>query len=198
MLFKRRSAPSLAERVRVSLWPRRNWRRSARYIILRIWRLPCSTHRIALGCAVGVFVIFTPFFGGQLIMCAVLAWMLRASILASFLASFAGNPLTYPLIWVSTYHLGELMLGGAGSFHLVELQHKAAMLGQSLQGGSPRAVLIALEGLWPILKPMAIGSLPLGGLAAAVVYGAVRWLLTVSRAAKLQRRLSLRAASVSA
>jgi uncharacterized protein (DUF2062 family) len=197
MLFRRRSAPTFAERIRVSLWPRRNWRRSLRYIVLRIKRLPFSPHRIALGCAVGVFVIFTPFLGGQLIMCAVLAWMLRASIVASFLASFAGNPLTYPVIWVGTYYVGQIMLGDTGSFRLAELQHRAASLADALRDVSPRAVLIALEALWPILKPMAVGSLALGGIAAAVTYAGIWRLIRASRAARLRRKLRLQAAAVS-
>lgn len=196
MLFRRRSAPSLAERVRVSLWPRRNWRRSIRYILLRIKRLPSSSHRIALGCAVGVFVIFTPFLGGQLVMCAALAWMLRASIVASFLASFAGNPLTYPPIWVATYYVGQIMLGDTGSFRLAELQTRAGSLGQAFHQTSPRAVVVALDALWPILKPMAVGSLPLGGVAAAVTYAGVWRLISMSRAAR--RRLRLRTAPISA
>ncbi len=197
MLFRRRRAPNLAERIRVSLWPRRSWRRSARYVLLRIKRLPFSSHRIALGCAVGVFAIFTPFLGAQLLMCAVFAWMLRASVLAAFLTSFAGNPLTYPLIWVSTYYVGQVMLADTGSFRLSELQNRATSLGEALHEASPRAVIVALEALWPILKPMVVGSLPLGGIAAVMTYAGVWWLTSISRAAQLRRRLQLRAAPVS-
>ena len=198
MLFRRRSAPSFAERFRVALWPRRNWYRSIRYILMRLKRLPSSPHRIAVGCATGVFAIFTPFLGGQLIMCAALAWMLRGSIIASFLGSFAGNPLTYPFIWVATYNVGQTMLGSTGSFRLGELQDKAAFLGDALHDASTRAILMALEALWPILKPMAVGALPLGGLAAAATYVSVRRLIRVSRAARQQRKLRLRTAAFSA
>ncbi len=190
MLFRRRRAPTLSERIRVSLWPRRNWRRSVRYILLRIKRLPFSSHRIALGCAVGIFAIFPPFLGAQLIMCAAFAWMLRASVLAAFLASFAGNPLTYPLIWFSTYRVGQVMLADTGSFRLAELQNRATSLGEAFQEASPRAVVFALEALWPILKPMVVGSLPLGGIAAVMTYAGVWWLISISRAARQRLRLS--------
>jgi len=186
MLFKSRQVPSLAERFRLALWPRRSWGRSIAYILLRLKRLPSSPHRIALGCAAGVFAVFTPFLGVQLILAGALALVLRGSVLASFLASFVGNPLTYPVIWFATFNLGNVLLGGTASAQLVDLRGKAGALGEGLMNGSPGAIATAAESLWPIVKPMAVGSLPLGGFAAAVAYVGVHRLISVSRAKRVR------------
>jgi len=187
MLFKSRRVPSFAERLRLALWPRRSWGRSIGYVLLRLKRLPSSPHRIALGCAAGVFAVFTPFLGVQLILAGMLALVLRGSIFASFLASFVGNPLTYPVIWFTTFNLGNVLLGGTASARLVDLRGKAEALGEGLMNVSPSAIATAAESLWPIVKPMAVGSIPLGGFAAAVAYVSVRRLIGASHARKRVR-----------
>jgi uncharacterized protein len=187
MLFKSERVPSVAERLRLGLWPRRGWGRSIRYVLLRLKRLPSSPHRIALGCAAGVFAVFTPFLGLQLILAAVVAFLMRGSIVASFLASFVGNPLTYPIIWFATFNLGNVLLGATASFRLVDLRSKAGALWDSLVHFSPDAIVKAAESLWPILKPMAVGSIPLGAFAAAAAYVGVRRLISASQARKLAR-----------
>ena len=187
MLFKSRQVPGFAERLRLALWPKRSWSRSARYILLRLKRLPSSPHRIALGCAAGVFAVFTPFLGVQLILAGILAVVMRGSVFASFLASFVGNPLTYPIIWFATFNLGNVLLGGTASAQLVDLRGKAGALGDGLMNASPGAIATAAESLWPIVKPMAVGSLPLGGFAAAVAYVGAHRLISASQARKRGR-----------
>src|SRR5687767_5331397 len=173
MLFKRRHPAGFVERVRVGLWPRRGLSRSVRYVLLRLKRLPSSPHSVAVGAAAGVFAVFTPFLGIQLIIAGVICIMLRASIIASLLASFVGNPLTYPVIWFATFTVGNAILGAETSLRIVDLQHRAAALWEGVGRLSPERVASALEGLWPLFKPMVIGSLPLGGLAAFATYLAV-------------------------
>jgi uncharacterized protein (DUF2062 family) len=174
MLFKRARRTGLGERLRLLLWPRRSWSRSARYVFLRLKRLPSSPHRIAVGAALGVFAVFTPFVGVQMIIAGVLAVLMRGSIVASFLASFVGNPLTYPIIWFATFNLGNVLLGGTATAQLVDLRARLEVFGDNIVSGSPRAMLDAFGTIWPILKPMAVGSLPLGILAAALAYVGVR------------------------
>ena len=187
MLFTSRRVPGFIERLRLALWPKRSWSRSGRYILLRLKRLPSSPHRIALGCAAGVFAVFTPFLGVQLILAGMLALVLRGSVFASFLASFVGNPLTYPIIWFATFNLGNVLLGGIASAQLVHLRDKAGALGEGFMNASPGAIATAAESLWPILKPMAVGSLPLGGFAAAAAYVSVHRLISISQARKRVR-----------
>ena len=112
MLFKRREAESFLERMRVHMWPRRSWSRSSRYVVYRLRRLSDTPHAVALGFAAGVFSAFTPFIGTHLVMAMLIAWIIGGSIVAAVLGTFLGNPLTYPLIWYVTYHVGNFMLGG--------------------------------------------------------------------------------------
>lgn len=187
MLFKSMRVLTVAERLRLALWPRRSWSRSIRYVLLRLKRLPSSPHKIALGCAAGVFAVFTPFLGVQLLLAGTLSLIFRGSVLASFLASFVGNPLTYPVIWFATFNLGNVLLGGTASAQLVDLRGKASALGDGVVALSPGAMATAAESLWPVLKPMVVGSVPLGGLAAAGAYVGVRRLIGVSQARKRAR-----------
>ncbi|ODR94237.1 hypothetical protein AUC69_03580 [Methyloceanibacter superfactus] len=154
MLFRRREAESFLARLRVHLWPRRSWSRSTRYVVHRVRRLSATPHAVALGFAAGVFVSATPFLGTHLIVAALIAWVIGGSMVAAVLGTFVGNPLTYPLFWVSTYEVGHLMLGGGD-------KQKAPI---DLWGGDFQS---SLDQLWPLVKPMTLGAFPVGiGLAA--------------------------------
>lgn len=159
MLFRRRDKAGLRERLRLWLWPRVSWLRSARYWLKRLLRLSATPHAIALGAAIGVFVSFTPFLGLQFALIVALALLLRANPLAGAISSFIANPLTFPLIWLATFQIGHLLLyGAAGAL--------PAMLGDDLLS-KPFAQL------GPVLLPMAVGALPLGLGAACIAYAAV-------------------------
>jgi len=177
MLFKRRDQLSPLMRLRLALWPARSFARSFRYMMLRLRRIPASPHSIALGCAAGVFAIFTPFLGFQMMLAALLALMFRGNVFASAVGTFAGNPLTYPVIWVSTFTVGNILAGNPANAEISGLPASAEALGRSLREASPDGVAIAVQGLWPILKPMAVGALPLGGLTSILIYFAVRHFL---------------------
>jgi len=174
MLFRRKKQLSPAMRLRQAVWPTRSFKRSFRYMELRLWRIQASPHSIALGCAVGVFAIFTPFLGFQMMLAALLALVFRASVFASAVGTFAGNPLTYPVIWISTFTVGNVFLDSSANAEISQLSTGAEALGRSLRDASADGVASAVEGLWPILKPMAVGSLPLGGLTAILTYFIVR------------------------
>lgn len=189
MLFRRRQSPGLIERARVALWPRRNLGRSLRYVMLRLKRLKSTPHRIAVGAGAGVFAIFTPFLGLQLLLAGLLSVVLRGSVVASLLSSFAGNPITYPVIWFATYSLGTALLGSQTALRIIDLQAKASALWEGMVRLSPERTSAALEGFWPLFKPMVIGSLPLGALAAFATYLTVR---NLAAAANERRRERLR------
>ncbi|HUW74129.1 MAG TPA: DUF2062 domain-containing protein [Methyloceanibacter sp.] len=158
MLFRRREAESFFERLRVHLWPRRSWSRSTRYIVHRVRRLSATPHAVALGFAAGVFVSATPFIGVHMLMSAALAWIIGGSIVAAILGTFVGNPLTYPLFWVSTFEVGRLMLGGASDKLRIDLS----------------SGIFQTDKLWPLLKPMTLGALPVGLVLATLSYVLVR------------------------
>jgi uncharacterized protein (DUF2062 family) len=163
-------------RLQHALWPTRSFRRSFRYMMLRLWRIQASPHSIALGCAAGVFAIFTPFLGFQMMLAALLALLFRGNVFASAVGTFAGNPLTYPLIWISTFTVGNVFLDSSANAGISQLSTGAEALGRSLREASTDGVASAVHSLWPVLKPMALGSLPLGGFTALLIYFIVRHL----------------------
>jgi uncharacterized protein len=160
MLFRRRVAESFPGRMRVHLWPRRSWGRSSRYVVYRLRRLSDSPHAVALGFAVGAFSAATPFLGTHMMMAALIAWLIGGSIVSAVLGTFLGNPLTYPLLWYLTYEAGNLMLGGHVQKHRIDLSNG---IFQS-----------SLAKLWPILKPMTLGCIPVGLALAALSYVLVK------------------------
>ncbi len=187
MLFKRREQLSPLVRLRNAIWPARSFERSFRYMILRLWRIKATPHSIALGCAAGVFAIFTPFLGCQMLLAASLALLFRGSVMASAVGTFAGNPLTYPIIWGSTFAVGNLFLGDSANAEIGKLSTGAQALRVSISEASPDGVATAVQGLWPILKPMALGALPLGGLTAILIYFIVRRLLQAQHSRRANR-----------
>jgi uncharacterized protein len=180
MLFRRREAESFLERMRVHVWPRRSWMRSSRYVVYRLRRLSDTPHAVALGFAIGVFTALTPFLGTHMVMAALLAWIIGGSVVAALLGTFVGNPLTYPLFWYSTYEVGSLMLRGkVGKEHI------------DLSGGIFQK---SLEQLWPILKPMTLGSIPVGLALAALSYVLVKPMVEAYKNRR-RRELQLRSES---
>lgn len=174
MLFRRRQRPGVLERMWVWLWPRRSWARSLRYVTHRIMRLKSSPHAVGLGCATGVFVSCTPLIGGQLALAGLLAYALRASVPAAMLATFFGNPLSWPLIWAATYAAGAQMIGDGAATGDADISARVDMLWHALAGQSPEMVAAAAAFVWPLFKPMLAGSLPIGLAAGLLIYYIMR------------------------
>jgi hypothetical protein len=93
-------------------------------------------------------------------MAALAAWAIGGSIVASLLGTFIGNPLTYPFLWFATYKLGNILLGAHGVKKHIDL--------------SNGIFHYSLDRLWPILKPMTLGCIPVGIGLAALSYILVR------------------------
>jgi uncharacterized protein (DUF2062 family) len=173
MLFKRREEPGYWERFKLWLWPRVSWRRSALYYLKRILRLSGTPYAIAMGAGLGAGVAFTPFLGFHLLITAGIAWLIRGNVIAGVIASCVGNPITYPFIWAGSYRLGKLMLGESASS--VPMQLERDLLEKSW------------DQLWPLIKPMMIGSIPMGLAAGCVVYLIVYKAVSAYRAGRSQR-----------
>ena len=182
MLFRRREAPNWMERLRVWVWPRNSWSRSARYFGKRVMRLTATPHVVAIGFAAGVFASFTPFVGLHFLISFVIAFFVGGNMIAAALGTMIGNPISFPLIWVSTYNVGSLILGQEPR------DFDAAALSRGVLQNS-------METLLPILKPMLIGCLPIGGLIGLVFYFVVRAAVSTyqnGRKERLKERAQLR------
>lgn len=103
------------------MYPRGGWSRAISYIGHRLRRLPDAPHKISRGIAAGIFVCWTPIYGFHFLAAAALAWIMRGNVLAALLATFFGNPLTFPIIAVISVELGSLILGRPGGIPLPEI-----------------------------------------------------------------------------
>jgi hypothetical protein len=181
MLFKRRDTAGWLERLRVWAWPRVSWSRSGRYFLKRVLRLSGTPYAIAAGCAAGVFVSFTPFIGFHVLLTAAVAWAIGGNVLAGLIASVVGNPLTFPFIWAGTYEVGQYLLYGRQTDAPVGLHHQ--ILGRSFLD------------IWPLIKPMLVGALPVGLIAGSIVFVLVHRTVMAyqtSRRLRLQDRARIR------
>ncbi len=111
MVFRRRTPRTMLANLREALWPRRGFVRAGTYIVHRLRRLPDQPHRIARGIFAGVFISFTPFFGGHLGLGLALAWLMRGNLIASAIGTVIGNPLTFPFIAPAAVGLGQWLTG---------------------------------------------------------------------------------------
>lgn len=170
MLFDRRIPPTWSEQLRVLVWPRTSWERSLKYTVMRLMRLRASPHQLALGCAIGVFASITPLVGVQMMLAGILAIVLRANFTAAMLGTFFGNPFVWAVIWPATYATGSYMLGVQAGLDQAALQSQFAVLWESVRALSLDMVSAAWAILWPVVKPMLAGSLPVGISIAGVFY----------------------------
>lgn len=117
-MFKRRIKRSYARLIADGIYPRGGWTRAVSYVLHRLRRLPDPPHKIARGVAAGVFVCFTPFFGFHFFLAAILSFVMQGNILAAIMATFFGNPITFPIIATLAVDLGSWMLGLPGGMQL--------------------------------------------------------------------------------
>ncbi|MDP2738919.1 MAG: DUF2062 domain-containing protein [Pseudorhodobacter sp.] len=195
MVFKRRDRRSFWDTVQGWFWPRRGWSRSFHYVRHRVGRLPDRPHRIARGVAVGVFISFSPLFGLHLIGAAAIAWAIRGNVIAALLATFIGNPVSYPFIALGGMRLGHAMLGSsfdggirhsfwrsfAGATHDLRLNILAVFTDAPTHWASMATFF------YEIFLPYLVGGTVLG-----VVAGVVAYYLTLPVISAYQHRRRLR------
>lgn len=202
MVFKRRTPRSYTQTVAETFYPRGGWSRASRYIGHRLQRLPDPAYKISRGVAAGVFVCFTPFYGLHFLLSALVAWAIRGNILAALLATFFGNPFTFPFIAALSLELGSWMLGqpmvpiyrvfGAFSDAAGELWHNVTAIFTPAQ-----AEWASLgEFFDTIFLPYLVGGIVPGLIAAIAAYYLSKPIITAyqkardkRRAARLEKRL---------
>ena len=176
MILKRRTPRTKLQKIREILWPSMGWMKLIRYYRHRIGRLPGTPYFIAAGFATGVAISFTPFVGFHLMLAAIIAWILGGSLVAMVLgAVISGNPWTFPFIWVGTYKLGELMLGG----------HETRAASSTLTHQLTFSDL--LQKPMELLLPMTLGSIPLALVSWIVSFYIVRHVVKRYKQERLSR-----------
>lgn len=174
-MFKRRNKRNWAQRIREFFVPSVGYRRSVRYIVSRILRLSGTPHAIAAGVAAGTFASFTPLVGFHFLLSFVVAFLIRGNMLAAALGTAVGNPLTFPFIWASSYRVGSVILG-----------ERARPRDPTLHEG---LFASSFDTLWPVLKPMLVGGVPLG-----IAFGLILYAMTYFAVAGFQKARRVRLA----
>lgn len=183
MLFRRRTERSFRQKAHDLLRPRTSFSRSLRYLAKRVLRLTASPHAIAAGVAAGVFVSTTPLLGFHTVLAMALAWLISGNMIAAVAGTAFGNPIVLPIVWGMTLEAGRFIMSGtwSGEGAPENLGHMLAHLD--------------FEVLWePYIKPMLVGSIPVGLVFALSFYFVTRWAVHIFRQ-KRQARLMAKAGS---
>ena len=158
-MFKRRIQKTLGDKILGFFWPTIGWRRAWAYIMLRLARLPGSSYSIAGGFACGAAMSFTPFVGLHFVLSGILAWSIRANIIASVIGTAVGNPWTFPFIWTWLYQTGTWMVSGERLEGAAKPDF-SEIFGHMLQALVSWDVAYILETAAPVFWPMFVSSLP--------------------------------------
>ena len=119
-MFSRSKPKPFKQKLRDAIYPRMGMRRLLRFWLLKTARLNGSASYIARGIACGAAISCTPFVGLHFIISGIVAWLISGNIIASAIGTAFGNPLTFPTIWLVTYHTGTLLIGGDDSVNYAQ------------------------------------------------------------------------------
>jgi uncharacterized protein (DUF2062 family) len=181
MVFRRRDRRPVLTYLGELFFPRGGWKRATQYVIHRVRRLPDPPHRIARGVFAGVFISFTPLFGLHLILAWLIALALRGNVLAALLATFFGNPVTTPIIALSSVELGHWILGTTSSVGIAEISDFFAQASVEVWTNI-RAVFTPETAEWGHLIGFFRGIfLPylVGGIGPGLVFATACYYLTI-------------------
>jgi len=122
-------------------------------------------------------------------MACALAWLIRGNVLASAFGTVIGNPWTFPVIWLSTYYLGNFILGNGF------LVSDDTLSFSDMFSGLIRSMIEAdgalfMDRVWPVWWPMIVGSIPVALLTWAGVYTVFYKLVDVYQLRREARRAS--------
>lgn len=164
----------------------------------RVRRLPDTPEKISRGIWAGVFTTFTPFYGLHFVVAALIARLMRGNILASLLATFFGNPLTYIPIAAASLNTGHWLLGTRPQTGFEQsLGEKFLGAGRDLWHNF-RSIFTHERAEWrqlhlfydEVFYPYMVGGVIPGIIAATIVYYLS---VPVIRAYQNRRRKALRA-----
>lgn len=113
-MFKRRKPLTKIETIREFCWPSMGLKRTFSYFKHRVLRVGDSTHKVALGLAIGFGVSFTPLLGTHFIQAGIAASLSRGNVFAAILGTFIGNPSTFPFFWWAGFSFGSFLFSVFG------------------------------------------------------------------------------------
>jgi len=112
-----------------------SFKRTLRYHWLKFLRLQDEPCKLSWGMALGVFVGVTPTVPFHMVSVLFLAPLLGISPVAAFLGLQICNPLTIPLIYLTAYKVGNLLLHGGAPLGLPDCYCFSDLLHLLWRGG---------------------------------------------------------------
>lgn len=185
-MFLRRRKLNPIEKAREFFWPSAGWHRSTRYVFHRVARIPGSSYSIAAGFACGAAISMTPFVGLHFVISAIVAYFMRANILASAIGTAVGNPWTFPFIWVWIYNSGAWILGSGHTN--AENVDFVDIFAHSMEALLRFDIPFLVETSAPVLWPMLIGSLPTALVVGLIFYFPLEPTISRYQSARHHRR----------
>jgi uncharacterized protein (DUF2062 family) len=172
MPFRRRVPLSWSDRVLNWLWPRIGLGRVFRLYWHRLHRLPGTPHAIAAGFSLGVGFSLNPFLGTHIVLSVLAARLTRVSMVGAALGTLVMNPWTAPAIWFSTYYVGRLIEGGKRPGP--RTPGFGAMFKHLSESLWTLDSHLFMESVWPVIRPMLLGSILLGVLAGLTTFALIK------------------------
>lgn len=193
-MFKRRNKRTYARFLADGIYPKGGWTRAVSYLYYRMRRLPDPPHRIARGIAAGVFVCFTPFFGFHFILAATICLLMQGNVVAAILATFFGNPITFPIIAIVSVELGYWMLGLQGGLSLPHIVNGFSHASLELWNNFT-AIFTDKQAHWESLDwffhwvflPYLVGGIIPGIICGMVGYSVGHRVVTVYQKSRIKR-----------
>lgn len=143
-----------------------------------------TPHRIAMGCACGIFVSPLPTLG-QTFIGMILAKLLRGNVIASLPWSWITNPFTTLPIFYACYRVG--MWVTPGEWKLVSFSRVGEIVDNfnrlSMADGFATGYSVVVD----IFVPMLVGSILVGGVGAVMGYFLILRTVVAAQERKRQR-----------
>lgn len=151
--------------------------RVLRYWGYRLVRISDTPHSIAAGVASGAAVSFTPFLGAHFVLAFLITLIARGNFFAAAIGTVVGNPWTFPIFFALSNSIGMLILG-EGTDLAVPAWSWGALFDQ------PAEYIVSY---WPLIRTMAVGSVPVAIFMWLVFYIGVKGAITGYKLARRQR-----------
>ena len=127
-----------------------------RTIISKLVSIKATPYEIAAGFACGVAISFTPFVGFHLMLATITSFIIRGSVVASWVGTIAGNPWTFAFIWPATLYMGRWFLRIPYNDD-IDFEKIFDVFFHSAVNFDFKAME---QDVWPIIYTMMIGSIP--------------------------------------
>jgi len=137
----------------------------------RLIRLRSTPRAIGLGCALGIFIAFTPTVGIQILLAAFLSSIFSANQPVAIIFVWVTNPFTFPFVYGFTYWVGNFFWSGPPLSKVKGILMKTDYALDKEEVWAFYDRLKTVISLWrDVFIPLTIGGIIVGIIAGSVAY----------------------------